>query len=169
MGADAAGAHLNARLNGMFDGMVEVNPHLRNVQRIHIDTKGQFEVTLDKVRKVLRLRKVRRVLVGGVNDMSALAALQAFRDFGMEEECAIAGQDGCIEARDEIRRDATRLVCTVAYYPEKYGEGLVRFAFDILGKKPVPPAILTQHELITAESVNKIYPNDSWMKLASRQ
>jgi ribose transport system substrate-binding protein len=169
IGANAAGAHLNARLHGMFDGMVEVDQELRNARCTQLDTKGQFEVTLDKVRKALRLRKLRRVLVGAINDLSALAGLQAFRDFGMEEECAIAGQDGCIEARDEMRRSSTRFVCTVAYYPEKYGEGLLRFATDILTKKPVPPAILTDHELITAENVNKIYPNDSWLKLTPRQ
>lgn len=162
--ADVAGQHLNSRLNGMYDGMIEVVPELRSVRCCHLDTKGQFERTLDTIRKYIRIRKLSRVLIGGVNDQSALAALQAFRDFGIEDECAIAGQDGCVEAREEMRKESTRLVCSVAYYPEKYGKGLIQFATDILSHKTVPPAVLTQHELLTSQNVDKIYPNDNWMK-----
>jgi ribose transport system substrate-binding protein len=135
---------------------------------VYLDTKGQFERTLDTVRKLLRRRKLSRVLLGGVNDVSALAALQAFRELGIENECAVAGQDACNEARDELRKDSTGLVCSVAYFPERYGEALIKVAMDILHNKPVPPAIFTQHELVTADNVNKIYPNDTWMKVAGR-
>src|ERR1035437_9225099 len=168
IGTDVAGPFLNARLNGMCDGMAEILPNLRNLHCSHLDSKGQFEKTLDAVRKFIRLRKLRRVLVGGVNDLSALAALQAFRDFGAEEECAIAGQDGCLEAREEMRKDSTRLVCSVAYYPERYGKGLIQFAKDILSSKSVPPAILTRHDIVTPQNVDKLYPNDSWIKSAGR-
>jgi ribose transport system substrate-binding protein len=36
------------------------------------------------VRKHLRRRKTARVLVGAVNDTAAMAALQAFREVGLE-------------------------------------------------------------------------------------
>jgi ribose transport system substrate-binding protein len=49
----------------------------------------------------------------------------------------------------------------VAYFPEKYGDGLLRLALDILGKKAVPPAVFTTHQLITPENVDHFYPNDS--------
>jgi ribose transport system substrate-binding protein len=165
--ADAAGAHLNARLRGMYDGLVEIAPQLRRIQPSHLNTKGQFEITLDTMRKTLRRRKLRRVLVGCVNDVSALGALQAFRDYGMEEECGIMGQDGCSEAREELRKGATRFVCTTAFYPERYGAGLIEFAMNILNKKAVPLAIFTQHELLTKENVGRIYPNDDWMANAA--
>jgi ribose transport system substrate-binding protein len=168
IGADVSGPYINARLNGMYDGMIEVLPALRTLRCCQLDTKAQFERTLDTVRKYIRLRKLRRVLIGGVNDLSALAALQAFRDFGAEEECAIAGQDGCIEAREEMRKKSSRLVCSVAYYPERYGKGLIQFATDILTNKSVPPAILTHHEIMTPQNVDKIYPNDSWLATAGR-
>jgi ribose transport system substrate-binding protein len=163
IGADVGGPSLRARLNGMQDGVLEILPQLRNVQSTYLDTKGQFEKTLDVVRKHLRRRKLQRVLVGAVNDLSALAVLQAFREHSMEHECAIIGQDACLEAREEIRKEFTGLVCSVAYFPEKYGERLIKLAVDILASKPVPPATFTQHELITPGTVDKIYPNDSWM------
>jgi ribose transport system substrate-binding protein len=63
-----------------------------------------------------------------------------------------------------MRRHSSRLVCSVAYFPETYGERLVRLALDMLKQKPVAPAIFVQHELLTLQNVDKIYPNDTWMK-----
>jgi len=168
VGANVSGPYINARLDGMRDAMIETLPDLRTLPWSQLDAGGTFEKAHDEVRKHIRTRKLQHVLIGCVNDVTALGALQAFRDFGVEEECAIAGQDGCIEAREELRKASTRLVCTVAYYPEKYGEGLVQFAMDILSNKNVPPAILTRHELLTPENVGKAYPNDSWIKSAGR-
>jgi ribose transport system substrate-binding protein len=163
----AAGPALNVRLSGMWDGMIEALSHLRSVPVFHYDTKGQFERTLELMRKHLRLHKADRVLIGAVNDTSALAALQGFRELGAEEKCAVAGQDACLEARQEMRRPSSRLVCSAAYFPEQYGERLIRLALDILNGKPVPPAIFTHHELVTADNVNKIYPNDSWLNASA--
>jgi ribose transport system substrate-binding protein len=103
-------------------------------------------------------------LVGAVNDSTALAALHAFREAGLENSCAVAGQDGSLAAREEMRRHSSRLVCSVAYFPETYGARIVQLALDILKHKPVAPAVFVEHELITADNVNKIYPNDAWMK-----
>ena len=165
LGVDAAGPLLNARLTGIVDGIGEIAPDLAAIPRHHYDTKGgQFEATLDLIRKHLRRRRVERALIGAVNDTTALATLQAFREAGLEKECAIAGQDGSVLAREEMRRPATRLVCSVGYFAETYGSHLIQLALDILNHKSVPPAVFIQHELITPENVNRVYPNDSWLK-----
>ena len=163
LGADIAGPTLNTRLTGMLDGIHEGLTGNRAVCITRIDTRGQFERTLDAVRKHLRGTKTKRVLVGAVNDISALAALQAFRDMGREGDCAVAGQDACIEAREEMRRTETRFVCSVAYFPESYGERIIKLALDILNNKPVPPAQFMNHELVTPLNVNRVYPHDDWM------
>lgn len=169
LGVDAAGPLLNARLTGIVDGIAELLPNAATIPHHHYDTKGgQFEATLDLVRKHLRRRKVERALVGAVNDTTAMAALQAFRETGLEKECAIAGQDGSALAREEMRRTFSRLICSVAYFPETYGLRIIQLALDILNRKSVPPAIFIQHELLTPENVNKIYPNDAWMKHVPR-
>lgn len=170
LGVDAAGPLLNARLTGIVDGIGELLPNASSIPRQHYDTKGgQFEATLDLVRKHLRRRKPGRVLVGAVNDTTAMAALQAFREVGLEKECAIAGQDGSILAREEMRRPSSRLVCSVAYFPETYGVRIIQLAQDILNQRAVPPAIFIQHELLTPDNVDKIYPNDEWMKNAPKR
>jgi ribose transport system substrate-binding protein len=167
LGVDAAGPLLNARLTGVVDGISELAVAGHAIPTHHYDTKGgQFEATLDTVRKHLRRKRPEHALIGAVNDSTALAALQAFREVGLERACAVAGQDGSIAAREEMRRPFTRLICSVAYYPETYGARIVQLALDILKHKPIAPAVFVQHELITPENVDKIYPNDSWMKTA---
>ena len=37
---------------------------------------------------------------------------------------------------------------------------LIRLALDILSRKPVPPAVFTNHQIITPENVDHFYPND---------
>jgi ribose transport system substrate-binding protein len=165
LGVDVAGSLLNARLTGIVDGIAELLPGGRTLPTHHYDTKGgQFEATLDLVRKHLRRKRPERALIGAVNDSTALGALQAFREAGLERACAIAGQDGSFAAREEMRRSSSRLVCSVAYFPENYGTQIIQLALDILRRKPVAPAIFVQHELLTPENVDKIYPNDAWMK-----
>lgn len=48
----------------------------------------------------------------------------------------------------------------MAYFPEKYGDGLIRLALDILGGKAAPPAMFTTHQIITPDNVDHFYPND---------
>jgi ribose transport system substrate-binding protein len=125
-----------------------------------VDGDGQFKVALDIVRKHLRASRSKRVLVGAANDPSALGALRAFEEAGRVAECAVVGQNCEPEARGELRRPNTRLIGTVAYFPEKYGEGIIRLALDILSNKPVPPAVFMKHQLVTPEDVDRVYPND---------
>jgi ribose transport system substrate-binding protein len=170
LGVDAAGPTLNSRLTGICDGLSEYLPESNRVAACHYDTKGgQFEATLDILRKHLRRRKAKRVLVGAVNDTTALAALQAFREIGLEGECAIVGQDASVEAREELRRQSIGFIGSVAYFPETYGAQLIKLATEILEKKHVPLAVFTQHKLVTAESVDKVYPNDVWMHKGAKR
>ena len=164
LGIDAAGPTLNSRLIGMSDGLSELMPSSKALPNCYYDTKGgQFDATLDTVRKHLRLRKRKRALVAAVNDTTALATVQAFREAGLQEQCAIVGQDASFEARQELRRPLTPLVGSVAYYPETYGDRLIQLALNILEKKHVPPAVFTSHELVTSKNVDRMYPNDGWM------
>jgi ribose transport system substrate-binding protein len=126
-----------------------------------VDGDGQFQTALERVRKHLRESKARRVLVGAANDTSALGAIRAFEEAGRANECAVVGQNAEPEARAELRNHGTRLIASVAYFPEKYGDGLLRLALDILARKAVPPAVFTTHQVITTDNVDHFYPNDS--------
>ena len=156
-----AGSLPKARIRGILTGISEVIRIPEACHAVYVDGDGQFQTTLERVRKYLRESKAKRILVGAANDPSALGALRAFQEAGRASECAIVGQNAESEARAELRAPHTRLFASVAYFPEKYGDGLLRLALDILGKKAVPPAVFTTHQLITPENVDHFYPNDS--------
>ena len=156
-----AGSLPKARMRGLVTGIGEVVRIADSCRTVNIDGDGQFQTSLERVRKHLRESKARRVLVGAANDSCALGALRAFQEAGRASECVIVGQNAEPEVRAELRLPQTRLIASVAFFPEKYGDGLIRLALDILARKPVPPAVFTNHQVITPDNVDHFYPNDS--------
>ncbi|MEO7145281.1 MAG: substrate-binding domain-containing protein [Bryobacteraceae bacterium] len=160
-----AGPLLQSRLTGVEVGVKEVFP---KVPVIDLQGTAHFGDTLELVRKHVRHSKSRRILVGAVNDPCALGALRAFEESGLVENCAVMGQGGSAEGRAELRRPGTHLVGTVAFFPEKYGQHIISLALDILSKKPVPPAVFVDHQLLTPANVDHYYPNDLLNSPANR-
>jgi ribose transport system substrate-binding protein len=156
-----AGSLPQARVRGMLAGIHEMIRAAEQCPTFFIDGDGQFQTTLERVRKHLRESRAKRILVGAANDPSALGALRAFEEAGRAHECAVVGHNGEPEARAELRVLNTPLIGSVAYFPEKYGEGVIRLALDILAKKAVPPAVFIKHQLLTPENVDHLYSNDS--------
>lgn len=155
-----AGSLPRARIRGICAGSREVLPIPEGAITM-IDGDGQFQVAWERVRKHLRVTKAKRILVGAANDPSALGALRAFEEAGRSHDCAVVGQNGEPQVRAELRVPNTSLIASVAYFPEKYGDGLVQMAIDILSRKPVPLAAFIKHKLITPGNVDHLYPNDA--------
>lgn len=156
-----AGTLPASRTRGMLAGIREVLRGSTTVPVVTIDGDGQFKTALERVRKHLQGSQATHVLVGAANDPSALGAVRAFQEAGKSATCAVAGQNAEPDARAELREPRSPLIASVAYFPEKYGEGLIRLALDILGQRRVPPAVFVNHELITPATVDHFYPNDA--------
>ncbi len=155
-----AGSVPQARIRGMLTGIHETIRALSGLSPHAIDGDGQFQTSLEGVRRYLRESRAKRVLVGAATDSSALGALRAFEEAGRTRDCVIVGQNGEPDVRIELRNPDTRLIGTVAYFPEKYGEAVIELALSILAQKAVPPALFVKHQLLTPENVDHFYPND---------
>jgi ribose transport system substrate-binding protein len=70
------------------------------------------------------------------------------------------GQNALQAARAELRRPGTRLVGSVAYFPERYGEELIPLALNILRQRPAPATVFAKHQLLTPRNVDLVYPLD---------
>jgi ribose transport system substrate-binding protein len=162
-----AGPTPQSRLVGSVDGIAETLPGARQWRVVSLDGDSNFGKSLEVTRKYLRFSKSKHILVAALDDISALGALRAFEEAGRSHECAVMGQNAAPEARQELRRKETRLIGSVGYFPEKYGDALIRIALDLLNKKKVPPAAFIKHSLITAGNVDRFYPNDGLMGYAS--
>ena len=75
IGQQRAGSVVASRVTGVLTGILEVLPELEGrCPVVHLDGDGQFKLALERVRQHLRGSKATHVLVGCVNDASALAA-----------------------------------------------------------------------------------------------
>jgi ribose transport system substrate-binding protein len=168
---DAArtGSLVHSRIDGVLAGLRET---LRDVMTtcpvVSIDGDGQFTLAQERVRQHLKRSDRKRVLVGALNDSSALGAARAFQESGRAATCAIVGQNAEPDARAELRQPRTPLIGSVAYFPERYGEELIALALDILGQRPTPPAKFVRHQVITAANLDHYYPNDALLDVAGR-
>lgn len=149
------------RLTGMLVGLNLVLPTAKNCRVTYLDGNGELGPSFEAVRKHLRTTRFRHHLVGAINDPSALGALRAFLEAGRSEHCAIMGHNASPEGRAELRQPNSRFLGSVAFFPERYGDDLIRVSLDILNRRPVPPAVFVQHKLITPATVDHHYPNDS--------
>jgi len=157
-----AGALVRARMSGALAGLREtLHEAAESCPVVSIDCDGQFKTALDKVRKHIRESRASHVLVGAANDPSALGATRAFQEAGRADTCAIVGHNAEPDARAELRESRTPLVASVAFFPERYGDGLIKLAFDILARRPAPPALFIHHQLVTPANVDHLYPNDA--------
>jgi len=153
------------RLSGLLVGLNLILPSASSCSVIYLDGDGELGTSFEVVRRHLRSSNGKRVVVGAINDPSALGALRAFQEAGRAENCVVMGQNASPEGRAELRQPKTRFVGSVAYFPERYGVDLIRVSIDILGHRPVPPAVFVEHKLITPSSVDHYYPNDAVTEL----
>jgi len=154
------------RLTGMLVGLNLALPSAKNCRITRLDGDGELGPSFEAVLRHLRTTRARRVLVGAINDPSTRGALRAFEEAGRADSCAVMGHNASPEGRAELRRPHSRLLgSSVAFFPERYGEDLIRVSLDILNHRPVPPAVFVEHKLITPATVDHYCPNDSLIQL----
>ena len=163
VGLPDAGPFVNLRLTGILAGIKEVLPAFEDCRAVHLEARGGgFGPSMEVIRKHLRYCKTNQIAVGAISDTVGLGALRALEEGGRALDYAVVGQSACLEARVELRRPGTRLIGSVAYFPEKYGEGIIALALRCLNGQTVPPMVLTKHHvIITSETIEHFYPNDA--------
>jgi ribose transport system substrate-binding protein len=162
-----AGPLPRLRVSGMLAGLREVLPAAEKAIVTTYDGQGSFSHSQGIVRDHVRKVAARRTLVCASNDPSALGALRAFEEAGLSSTCAVMGQNAVAEAREELRRRGTRLIGTVAYFPERYGDELLPLALGLVAGKHTPPAVFVKHQLVTAANVDALYPLENTEAVAA--
>jgi ribose transport system substrate-binding protein len=128
-------------------------------QILHLDSRGEMERSFELVRRHMQFSPKRKTLICGVNDLAVLGALRAFAEVGRSDSCLALGVGAFPEARRELRSPQTRMIGSIATFPERYGDNLIQMALDILHRKPVPPAVYAQIQLVTPGNIDKFYPS----------
>ena len=127
-------------------------PALENCRVTYLDGDGNLGPKLRGDAQASAPSKSRRLLVGAINDPSALGALRAFQEAGRAESCAVMGQNASPEGRAELREPGTRLIGSVAYFPRNTAPRSSPSRSTSCTGGPVPPAVFVKHQLVTPET-----------------
>jgi ribose transport system substrate-binding protein len=147
-----------ARVTASRLGINEVLPNSSHAPTTVLDGDWQFEASYEAVTRHLETTTSTRILVSAIFDPSALGALQAFKDADRLQHCAIVGQNGSVEALLQMRKASSRLIGSVAYFPERYGEQLIPLALDLLMQRnTIPNAVFIKHQLLTPANLKQHY------------
>lgn len=155
---EIAGSVPRLRLSGALDALRKGLPGTWLTTRL--DSRGEFVRSFEMTRKHLQIAPKRRSLVAGINDFSVLGALRAFEESGRGNTCRGVGFGAVSEARRELRMPGTRLVGSVGFFPERYGDHVLGLALEILQHRSVPPATYAPMQLITPHNVERFYPKE---------
>jgi ribose transport system substrate-binding protein len=156
----AAGRLPQLRLTGSLAGLREILPDISDDRVMRVEGADTLRRSIAAVRKFVRFVRPRRVLITAINDTCAIGAIRAFEESGIGEECAAVGHGAVGDARMEMRRGNSRLIGSVAFFPEHYGTAIMKLATAMLKNEAVPPAVFTAHRLITPENVEQFYGNE---------
>jgi len=156
----AAGPLVHSRLTSLVTEVRRAFPEIAPDRIRYINGNGRADDSMEAMRRYLRRGSGHNILLGAINDPSCLGALRVMEEAGRGADCLAVSHNGSLEARLELRRPGSSLIGSVAYFPEQYGEAVIRLALDKLQGKTVPAASFIKHELLTRGNVDALYPHD---------
>lgn len=157
--ADQGGV-MSSRLRGALAGLHERIKSASSARVIELPAKALFEPSFRAIQSLLHKVRRGRILILQPTDPGVVGALAALEEAGSFVESAVFGFGGNLETRLALREPRSRLVGCVGFAPEQYGPRLIPVALRILEGKTVPPAVFIEHQILTPDNVDLLYPND---------
>jgi ribose transport system substrate-binding protein len=157
------GPAVKDRIQGITEGVHETLPTL---QLAPLDTGGQSVRADALLAKFLRTERGQRLLIATLDDLSAIYAKRAIEMNLRQSDCIIVSQGldpnihGGASEKKEIdpNNRGSEVLGSVAYYMDRYGYDVLPLALRLLAGQRPPPRTVTQHILVTAENVFRVYP-----------
>jgi ribose transport system substrate-binding protein len=151
-----------ARIQGQVESIRAAIPLApEDIERY--STRGDLEGSQLAATQALRhIPWGKRVLFVGINANSALGALAAAETLDRQRHTAVISQNASPRVRRELARRNAMLIGAVDYFPENYGPKVIQLAADILMNRRTPPAVFTDHVLVTSANLAQMYPDDAF-------
>ncbi|HEY1949863.1 MAG TPA: substrate-binding domain-containing protein [Bryobacteraceae bacterium] len=143
-----AGRTVQGRLVGVVRGVEERLGPLGEKIIHHIDGGGDSATSKTAVENFLRRRPEAKILIAGVNDESAMGAVQAVNTAGEGKKIAVVGHGGSEEILKSVADPASPCLGTVSFRAELYGPGLIEFVVSIIQGRSANPTHYVAHEFV---------------------
>jgi ribose transport system substrate-binding protein len=154
---------IQARITGITEGLHKILPDVVPVQ---LDSGNNFIDAQAQLRRFLAKETGAMALVATLDDTTALAAKLAAETAGRVPDTVIVSQ-GCDRSVHggttankviDPNNRSSIVLGSVAYFLDRYGSEILPLALKMLRGEPVPPRSFTDHVLVTAKNVFRIYP-----------
>jgi ABC-type sugar transport system substrate-binding protein len=160
---DERAAFAADRARGIAEGLHQERP---DIAPARLDSGGNPLRVEGVLSKFLRMNSGSKVLIGTLDDASALAAKTSIELNHRLGDCIIVSQgvDRTIHGGASDRKEldpsnrGSILLGSVAYYMDRYGYDALPLALKLLRGESVPQRTMTQHVLITAKTIFTQYP-----------
>lgn len=159
---------LSSRVRGALAGLREGLGGSAFPRVIRLSSAAQFEPSFRTVQRLMTKVRQGRILIVAPTDPCAMGTITALEEVGSSARAAVLGFGGNLETRITIRGQRSRLVGSVGFGPEKYGRPLLSTALRLIEGKSVPPAVFVEHQIVTRDNVDLLYPNDEATLAASQ-
>lgn len=143
------------RTDGEKAGILAVLKDLPKERLLTIDTKNVREVSYTEMTNLLgRIPAGAPILVTAINDGSTIGMLQAVKAAGRYNDLLAVGMNA--DELDTMMAEE-RMIGSVGFFPERYGNYLIPLALMMLAGSPVPPGVLIQHPMVTPKNICEFY------------
>lgn len=152
------GSTQNTRKVGLVDALTQASLRTKQpeieIAPLGVTTQEGYAIAKQFLRKWGR--KSKHLLVAAFTDPLGVGVDRALKEAGLQGQAAIVGQGGTADARRHLRRESA-LKGSVAYFPESYGERVLKLALTILDGGHPPLASYTDHVVLTASNLPDFY------------
>ena len=162
-----AGRTVQSRLVGALRGIQERLGTLPEKAVHHLDGGGDKATSKAVVANFLKSRLHKRVLVVGINDESAIGAVQAVEQLKVGSDVAIVGHGGSTEIRNSILDSRSPCIGTISFHAELYGTDLLHFALPLAQGRSAPAAHYVPHEFLGREALIRERGGERLLRLSS--
>jgi ribose transport system substrate-binding protein len=152
-----SGAIPAMRTGGQVAGFLSVADGFPEDNIILIDTSNTLQGSFEQMSNVLgRIPEGVPIMITAINDQSTTGMLRAVQQVGREADALAVGM-GADELDTLMSED--RMIASVGYFPERYGNYLVPMSLMALAGHELPPAVLMNHVMISPSNVCEQYPD----------
>jgi ribose transport system substrate-binding protein len=144
-----AGRTVQSRLVGVLRGIEERLGATAEELVEHVDGGGDKATSRSAVKSFLRRHPRKKVLIAGINDESAIGAVEAAQQ--ATGEVAVVGHGGSAEIMQMINDPSSPCIGTVSFRADLYGPGLVSFVVPTLQGRSATPVHYIAHEFLGKE------------------
>jgi ribose transport system substrate-binding protein len=145
-----AGRTTQSRSVGVQKGIEERLNKLPESVVHHLDGGGDRAVSKTALSNFLKtMRPASRILVAGINDESALGAVDAVNANKAVRQIAIVGFGGSSDILETLKDPKGPCIGVVSFHAERYGPELLNFALPIVQGRSAPTGHYVPHKIIS--------------------